>query len=117
MDLPKIFVVSCMVLMLVVCFARPINKVSNRREVTAMVTDKKVKNNAKESKYLIFTKDIKGEIQVLEITNALFAGQFDSSDIYAGIEIGKTYVFDVGGSRNKLLSWYPNIYEYEETTA
>lgn len=38
MDLPKIFVVSWIVIMLFVGFARPINKVSHRREVIATVT-------------------------------------------------------------------------------
>lgn len=95
-------------------FSRPINKISNRREIVATVTDKEVKNKKDESKYLVFTKDKNGENQVFEITDALFAWRFDSSDTYAGIEIGKTYAFDVGGSRNKLFSWYPNIYGYRE---
>ena len=41
-------------------------------------------------------------------------GRFNSSDMYAEIEVGKTYKFEVGGSRNELWSWYPNIYKYEE---
>lgn len=93
---------------------RPINKVSNRREVTATVTGKEVKNKEKDSKYLVYTKDNTGEVAVYEITDALFAGRFNSSDVYAGIEIGKTYKFEIGGSRIKILSWYPNIYEYTE---
>lgn len=99
---------------LLVGLYRPFNKVSNRREITATVTDKEVKNKSDDSKYLVYTKDENGDIQVFEITDALFAWQFDSSDIYAGIEIGKTYVLDVGGSRSKFFSWYPNIYGYEE---
>lgn len=114
----KVFVLVAIILFavgfLLVSFSRPFNKVSNRREITATVTDKEVKNKSNESKYLVYTKDESGEIQVFEITDALFAWQFDSSDIYAGIEVGKTYVFDVGGSRNKFFSWYPNIYGYEE---
>ena len=101
-------------LFLLLCFWRPINKVSNRREITATVTDKDVKNSDGESKYLVFTKTSEGETAVFEVTDALFAGRFDSSDLYAEIEIGKTYKFDVGGSRNRLFSWYPNIYGYEE---
>ncbi len=99
---------------LIISFSRPFNKVSNRRKVTATVTNKEVKNKSDDSKYLIYTKDENGNIAVFEITDALFAWQFDSSDIYAGIEIGKTYKFDVGGSRIKFFSWYPNIYGYEE---
>ena len=102
------------VVILLRCFCRPINKVSNRREITATVTDKDVKNSDKESKYLVFTKTSDGETEVFEVTDALFAWRFDSSDLYAEIEVGKAYKFDVGGSRNRLLSWYPNIYGYEE---
>lgn len=112
-------IVSVVIILLAVgfvliSFSRPFNKVSNRREITATVTDKEAKNKKEDSKYLVYTKNENGEIQVFEITDALFAWQFDSSDIYAGIEIGKTYVFDVGGPRNKFFSWYPNIYGYEE---
>lgn len=96
---------------------RPFNKVSNRRKITATVTDKEVKNKSNDSKYLVYAKDEHGDIQVFEITDALFAWRFDSSDTYAGIESGKTYVFDVGGSRNEFFSWYPNIYGYEEVVA
>lgn len=114
----KVFVSIVIILVAVgfmlVSFSRPFNKVSNRREITATVTDKEVKNKSDDSKYLVYAKDENGDIQVFEITDALFAWQFDSSDIYAGIEIGKTYVFDAGGSRNKFFSWYPNIYGYEE---
>lgn len=114
----KVFVSAAIILIavgfLLVSFSRPFNKALNRREITATVTDKEVKNKSNDSKYLVYTKDESGDIQVFEITDALFAWQFDSSDIYAGIEVGKTYVFDVGGSRNKFFSWYPNIYGYEE---
>ena len=102
------------VLYLLAGFWRPFNKVSNRREIVATVTDKDVKNSNGESKYLVFTKTSDGETAVFEITDALFAGRFNSSDLYAEIEIGKTYKFDVGGTRNELFSWYPNIYGCEE---
>lgn len=111
-----VIVVICMVGVLLKSCSRPFNKVANRRDITATVTDKGVKNSSNDSKYLVYTKNENGDIQVLEITDALFAGQFNSSDIYAGIEVGKTYVFDIGGSRNKFLSWYPNIYGYKEKT-
>lgn len=46
--------------MLLVAFSRPFNKVSNRREITATVTDKEVKNKKEDSKYLVYTKDESG---------------------------------------------------------
>lgn len=102
--------------LLITAFSRPFNKVSNRRQITATVTEKTVKNGKEESKYLVYTKTSEGDIFVFEITDALFAFRFNSSDVYAGIEVGKTYIFDVSGSRNKLFSWYPNIYGYNEVT-
>lgn len=101
-------------LLLLASLWRPINKVSNRREITATVTDKDVKNSDGKGKYLVFTKTSDGETAVFEVTDALFAWRFNSSDLYGEIEVGKTYQFDVGGSRNRLLSWYPNIYGYVE---
>lgn len=84
------------------------------RDVTVTVTDKTVKNDSGDGKYLIYTKDAEGEIEVYEITDSLFSGRFDSSDDYAEIEVGKTYKFDVAGSRVRFLSWYPNIYEIQK---
>lgn len=101
------------VITLGLCIFRPFNKVANRREVTVTVTDKVVKNSNSDSKYLVFTEDNEGNIATYEITDSLFAVRFDSSDTYAAIKVGKTYRFEIGGSRNRLLSWYPNIYEYE----
>ena len=94
-------------------FYRPINKVSNKREVTAIVTDNVVKNSSNQSRYLVFTEDKEGNINTYEITDSLLAGRFNSSDLYASIKIGSEYKFEIGGSRNQFLSWYPNIYFYE----
>ena len=93
---------------------RPINKVTNERQVTVTVTNKGIKNDLKDGKYLIFSKDEAGEMQVLEITDSVLRFRFDSSDLYGKIEIGKTYRFTVCGSRVQIFSWYPNIYEFEE---
>lgn len=93
---------------------RAIDKGTNFRTEIAAVTDKGVKRKDDTDKYLIYAIDTEGDIQVYEITDSWVAGRFNSSDVYAGIEIGKTYEFTVAGDRNELMSWYPNIYEYEE---
>lgn len=108
------FIIALVALLLLAGLWRTFNKVSNRREITATVTDKDVKNSDGESKYLVFTKTSDGETAVFEVTDSLLEGRFDSSDVYAEIEVGKTYKLDVGGSRNNFFSWYPNIYEYKE---
>lgn len=99
---------------IMVPIGREIDSAYNRHTITATVTDKAVKNSDNTGIYLIYGCDENGEITVMEITDNLLAGRFDSSDMYASIETGKTYKFTVGGSRVNLLSWYPNIYEAEE---
>ena len=91
---------------------RPINKVSNIRTIEGVVTDKVVKSD----KYMVFVDDGSGEVTSLEVTDALFRGRFDSSDVWGNIEVGKTYVFEIGGSRWKFFSCYPNIYSAKEKT-
>lgn len=94
---------------------RPIDKTSDIREVYGTVTRVAVKNeNKSKGKYLVFTEKENGEIQVLEVSDSLLKGRFNSSDVWGNIKEGKTYKFTVGGSRNEFWSWYPNIYEAEE---
>lgn len=81
---------------------------------TVSVTDKNVKRKNDSDIYLVYTKKDDGTIEVFQITDSLLAGRFDSSDVYAAIEIGHKYKFGVRGDRTPLFSWYPNIYEYEE---
>lgn len=94
--------------------AESYKKGTERREEIGTVTDKGIKRSGEEDKYLVYTKDENGESQVFEVTDNLLAGRFNSSDVYAEIEVGKTYKFTVGGSRNTFMSWYPNIYSFEE---
>lgn len=105
--------IVCIIIILSIASYRQINKVSNKREVTAVVTDKAVKNSSDKGRYLIFTEDEDGNINTYEITDSLLAGRFDSSDLYASIKVGERYRFEIGGSRNQVLSWYPNIYSCE----
>lgn len=85
------------------------------RKVRATVTDKGIKRIGDDDIYLVYTKTEKG-IEVFQITDSWLAGRFNSADVYAGIQIGKTYDFSVRGDRNRFMSWYPNIYEAKEVT-
>ena len=111
-----LFYILCLlfvVLTFLFALCRPINKIMNKREFTVIVTDKAVKNSDSGSKYLIYAEDDKAAIQVFEITDSLLALRFNSSDVYAALKVGHRYKLTVSGSRNRLLSWYPNIMEYE----
>ena len=98
---------------LVIVLVRPFNKVSNIRDITVTVTEKTVKNGEDSGKYLVFGEDENGTVHTFEITDSWLRFRFNSSDVYASIKPGNKYKFTVGGSRNHLLSWYPNIYEYK----
>jgi hypothetical protein len=79
-----------------------------------LVTDKGIKNQDKDSKYLIYTKVNNEDIEVFEIEDSFVQSRWNSSDIYAQIEIGKTYTFKVVGIRDYFWSLYPNIIEWKE---
>ena len=78
------------------------------------VTDKAVKNDDKESKYLVYTVDNEGEVMVFSVEDRFWIGRFDASDDYARIVIGKTYDFETVGVRSHFFSSYPSIIEMKE---
>ena len=78
------------------------------------VTDKAVKNDKDDSKYLVYTKDSKGDVMVFSVEDRFWIGRFDASDDYAKIEIGKTYNFDTVGIRVHFYSSYPCIIDMKE---
>ncbi len=85
------------------------------RHLEATVTDKGIKRISESDVYLVYTKTDEG-VEVFQITDSILAGRFNSADVYASIEVGKTYDFGVRGERNEFLSWYPNIYEWDEVS-
>ncbi|MFA1509898.1 DUF1523 family protein [Priestia aryabhattai] len=87
---------------------------SNTNEYTVTVTGKEVKNTKETSKYLIFTEDKNGSPKVFEDTDSVVRMKFNSSDIYAQLEEGKTYEIDTYGFRIPPLSLYENIYDVKE---
>ena len=115
----EIFCVLGMIIVVIICLltscGHTIDRNSNEREVVGTVTEKTVKRSDKQDKYLIFVK-IEGEeeIQVFEITDNWVEGKLNSSTIYGNIKIGETYTFTIKGSRNEMLSWYPNISKVEK---
>ena len=101
---------------------------ATRQTIVATVTDKDIKkepNNSsskedkKESKdvYMVYTKDENGEVHVFKNEDTWYYFKFNSSDVYAEIEIGKTYEFDVYGLRIPFFSSYQNIIKVKEVYA
>lgn len=75
-------------------------------EIECVVNDKWVKRSGDNDKYLVSC----GE-EVYQITDNLFYGKFNSSDIYSELQIGKRYKLQVSGFRFGLTSSYKNINE------
>lgn len=90
---------------------------SDRETYRATVTEKVVKKDSGEDIYLIFTKLQDGEVRVFENTDSLLERKFNSSDVYAKIQSGKTYDFSTYGWRFQPLSVYENILEAREITS
>ena len=115
----EVFCIIGMIIVVIICLftscGHTIDRNSNEREVVGTVTEKTVKKIDTQDKYLIFVK-IEGEdeIQVFEITDNWVEGKLNSSTIYGNIKVGKTYTFTIKGSRNEMLSWYPNISKVEK---
>ena len=115
----EIFCVLGVIIIVIICLftscGHTIDRNSNKREVIGTVTEKTVKRIDTQDKYLIFVK-IEGEdeIQVFEITDNWIEGKLNSSTIYGNIKVEETYTFTIKGSRNEMLSWYPNISKVEK---
>ena len=115
----EIFCVLGVIIIVIICLftscGHTIDRNSNKREVVGTVTEKTVKRSDDQDKYLIFV-EIEGEdeVQVFEITDNWVEGKLNSSTIYGNIKVGETYTFTIKGSRNEMLSWYPNISKVEK---
>ena len=85
----------------------------NSQEIEITVKDKFIKNYDKSSKYLIVDENN----NTYQITDLIFKGKFNSTDLYNQMEIGKKYKIETTGYRIRILSKYQNInkiYKLEE---
>lgn len=88
----------------------------NDHTYTITVTDKERVTYSGSGKYLIYSTTSDGETKVFENTDDLFRGKFDSSDVYAELEVGKTYEVTVVGYRFGFANWYENIIDFKEVS-
>lgn len=76
---------------------------------TILVKEKWVKYSGEDAKYLVSSEDG----QVFQITDSIIKLRFDSSNLYAQLDEGKTYNINTQGWRFALLSDYKNIIDVE----
>lgn len=86
----------------------------NTHDVTITVTSTDRVLSREKSKWLILGIDEHGDAIVLENTDNLLRLKFNSSDIQATVEVGKTYKAEVVGIRFRPFSWYENVIEMTE---
>ncbi len=87
----------------------------DREDYFATVTEKAVKRVDNTDKYLVFTKLLTtGEVRVFENTDSAIRGKWNSSDLNAKIQVGKTYRIKTYGWRSLVLPMYENILDVRE---
>lgn len=78
---------------------------SNPEIIEIEVKDKFIKKTGDEDYYMI----VDTENNTYQISDLLFIGKFNSTDIYNQLEIGHKYKVEVTGIRNNFWSFYKNI--------
>ena len=81
----------------------------NPKSYTIEIKDKFIKNDRKSAKYLV----VDTNNTTYEISDLLFIGKFNSTDIYNSIDIGKSYKIYTTGFRIHVFSLYQNINKIE----
>ena len=88
-----------------------------RQEYVGTITDKIVKRYGDRDKYLIFTMLEDDTVRVFQnIDSKIFELKWNSSDIQAELQEGRTYRFETYGLRVPFFSWYENIVGFEDIT-
>lgn len=87
----------------------------NPREVSCTVTgkDRSTGSDGK-SVFRVYTEDCGDEYATMGFSDNIFKGNFNASDQYGRLKVGKTYNFEVSGVRNGLFSLFPEITRYTE---
>ncbi len=96
---------ACIVVLLIVNISMGY---CNHQELKIVVKDKYVKGQS--GTYMVVDE----EGNTYQITDLLFKGKFNSSDLYSQLEIGKKYDIETTGYRIPFLSWYKNINKISE---
>lgn len=83
----------------------PVSYKLSKDSTVITVKDKYVKLDNEQSRYLVVSTNN----EVFENTDSLVLWKFNSSDLFAKMDIGKTYAIEKAGWRVHALSSYENI--------
>ncbi len=82
---------------------------SNKETIQIEIKDKYIKRQGSGNKTSDIYMIVDTNNNTYQITDLLFIGKFNSTDIYNRLDIGQVYTVEVTGIRNNFLSWYRNI--------
>lgn len=103
----KDYILAIVVFIIVVIFVVGISMIgySNTEEIKITVMDKYIKRSGNYDKYMVV--DTLGN--AYEISDLMFIGKFNSTDLYNQLKVGHTYIVSISGVRNNFFSMYKNI--------
>lgn len=111
-DLEKVLIyITCVLLTLCVVttlILPPILGYTNKETTEITIKDKYVDVNNENGVFLVVSTDN----YTYKVSDLLFKGKFNSTDIYNNLEIGKTYEIETTGYRIPFFSEYKNINKY-----
>lgn len=82
---------------------------TNEEVIAIEVKDKYIKRQGTGDKARDVYMIVDADNNTYQITDLLFKGKFDSTDIYNTLQIGQVYLVEVSGIRNHFFSMYRNI--------
>lgn len=108
----KIFIGTCVLFMLTLLMAIivPITQYNYKQTFEGKITEKYNKRSGKTDKFYIVLDNDK----VIENTDLLFKGKFNSADVQAKLKVGDKVEVKTIGYRVHLLNMYPIMYEIKE---
>lgn len=103
----KVYIWTIVVFIIVVILVVGISMIgySNTEEIKITVMDKYIKRSGDYDKYMVV--DTLGN--AYEISDLMFIGKFNSTDLYNQLKVGHTYIVSISGVRNNFFSMYKNI--------
>lgn len=106
----KFLLIIFLLNIVIIILFRPIYFYSTKFEETITIKEKYQRVVGRTMKYLIVSENDTS----YNISNVWWKGDFNKADDWVELKVGKTYKIHGFGKRLPFLSWFRNIYAFEE---
>ncbi len=100
-------------LVLIVVALNYIGDTTNEREISGVVLKTYIKSyrhdKHNDDRYMVEIRRADGVIEVVQIRDSVFAGDWNSADKFAQLQPGQTVTVTVAGWRNGPMSLFPRV--------